>query len=68
MVEVVGIFAFQSVAGFIRWFPALFQGHWSFVTRLPSMPDESGKRITANDERYKLYAEETANGVTGSAR
>jgi hypothetical protein len=56
---------FNPWRGF-RWL-VFYRGHWSFVTRLPSMPDQSGKRISADGRTYKLYAEEEAkvSGVLG---
>ena len=56
---------FNPWRGF-RWLVS-YRGHWSFVTRLPSMPDQSGKRISADGRTYKLYAEEEAkvSGVLG---
>ena len=53
---------FNPWEGF-RWLVS-FQGHWSFVTRLPSMPDQSWKLVRFNGRGYKLFAQGEAK-VTG---
>ena len=53
---------FNPWRGF-RWLVS-FRGHWSFVTRLPSMPDHDGQRINSDGRTYKLFAKEEAK-VTG---
>ncbi len=53
---------FNPWAGF-RWL-VTFNGHWSFVTRMPEIADLSGTAITMGDREYKLYASGHAQ-VTG---
>ena len=49
-----------------RWLVE-FRGHWTFVTRLPSMADERGSRVELEDRTYKLFALSVAkvDGVLG---
>ncbi len=53
---------FNPWAGF-RWL-VTFNGHWSFVTRMPQISDLSGAAITMDGRDYKLYASGNAQ-VTG---
>ncbi len=57
---------FNPWQGF-RWLVS-FKGHWSFVTRAPSMPNEVGqRRIRKDGRKYKLFAsgQATVTGVLG---
>ncbi len=57
---------FNPWRGF-RWL-VFFKGHWSFVTRAPSLPSHVGERRIRKDGRtYKLFAsgQATVTGVLG---
>jgi hypothetical protein len=49
---------FNPWQGF-RWL-VFFQGHWSFIERLPALPNMQGKKVSFEHQTYKLFAENKA--------
>lgn len=49
---------FNPWQGF-RWL-VFFQGHWSFVERLPAVPNLRGRAVKLDGRNYKLFAENKA--------